>query len=208
MSVWLREESTRPRRGQPLSRGRIVDAAVTLLDDGEDDALTMRRLARALDVTPTALYWHVDTKEDVLDLAVDHIFGDVPIPPATDDWRHDVRTLVTGWRAAMLRHPWAPGLIGRPMLGPNVVARTEFLRSALVRGGHDGVDLAVVTRLLANYVIGSALTEATWRRTASAGPTDPDWTDDELFERGLDTILGAGSGDSFSGRGGSTRCGH
>lgn len=89
----------------------------------------------------------------------------------------------------MLRHPWAPGLIGRPMLGPNVRERTGFLRSALVRGGHDGVRLAVVTRLLANFVIGSALTEATWRRTAPADPTDPDWTDDELFDRGLDAIL-------------------
>jgi hypothetical protein len=51
------------------------------------------------------------------------------------------------------------------------------------------VRLAVVTRLLANFVIGSALTEATWRQTAPAGASDPDWTDDELFDRGLDTIL-------------------
>jgi AcrR family transcriptional regulator len=166
---------------------------VTLLDGHGADGLTMRRLAQHLGVTPTALYWHVDTKEDVLDLAVDHIFGDVPVPPSTDDWRYDVRTLVGGWRAAMLRHPWAPGLIGRPMLGPNVRTRTEFLRSALVRGGHDGVGLAVVTRLLANFVIGSALTESTWKAAAAAttDATDAEWTDDELFDRGLDAILGA-----------------
>jgi AcrR family transcriptional regulator len=191
-SVWLRDGSARPRRGQPLTRERIVDAAVDILDgeDGGTEALTMRRLAQRLGVTATALYWHVDTKEDVLDLAVDHIFGDVPVPPETDDWRHDVRTLIGGWRAAMLRHPWAPGLIGRPMLGPNVRDRTEFLRAALVRGGHDGVRLAVTVRLLANVVIGSALTEATWRRAAGPTPTDPHWSDDELFDRGLDTILG------------------
>ncbi|GAA0906246.1 hypothetical protein GCM10009557_81410 [Virgisporangium ochraceum] len=156
---------------------------------GNVEGLTMRRLAERLAVTPTALYWHVDTKEDVLDLAVDHIFGDVPVPPATDDWRHDVRTLVGGWRAAMLRHTWAPGLIGRPMLGPNVVARTAFLEAALGRGGHDGVRLAVVTRLLANFVIGSALTESTWRATATSA-THGGWSDDELFDRGLDAILG------------------
>ncbi|MFC8848163.1 hypothetical protein [Micromonospora sp. NPDC057141] len=69
----------------------------------------------------------------VLDLAVDGIFGDVPIPGVTDDWREGVRVLVCAWRAAMLRHPWAPRLIGRPMLGPNVLARTEFLQTALVR---------------------------------------------------------------------------
>lgn len=211
-SVWLREEPVRPRP-TPLSRERIVAAAVTLLDQYGIGGLTMRRLAPLLGVTPTALYWHVKTKEDVLDLALDHIFGEVPLPDATDDWRNDARNLTRNWRAAMLRHPWAPGLIGRPMLGPNVLARTEYLQSALVRGGLTGLQLAVTTRVLANYVIGAALTEATWRRTASpraqtearrhitANPTayptltasghlDPArWADDDLFERGLDAIL-------------------
>ncbi|KXK58408.1 TetR family transcriptional regulator [Micromonospora rosaria] len=211
-SVWLRAEATRARPA-PLSRERIVDAAVALLDEHGIDGLTMRRLAQLLDVTPTALYWHVRTKEDVLDLAVDRIFGDVPLREVTDDWRAAVRTLIRDWRAAMLRHPWAPGLIGRPMLGPNVLARTERLQSALVRGGYTGLPLAVTTRLLANYVIGAALTEATWRRTTppqaqtaarrhiTADPTayptltasghlDADrWSDDDLFDHGLDAIL-------------------
>ena len=172
-------ETTRPRR--ELSRTRIVDAAVALLDGEGTHALTMRRLAQSLGVTPTALYWHVDTKEDVLGLAVDHIFGDVPVPAASDDWRRDVRTLVGGWRAAMLRHPWAPGLIGRPMRGPNVRARTEFLQAALGRGGHEGRRLDVVTRLIANFVIGSAVTEAAWGRTSPH--------DDDLFHGGLDELL-------------------
>ncbi|MFC0531969.1 TetR/AcrR family transcriptional regulator [Phytohabitans kaempferiae] len=211
-SVWLREESARSRPA-PLSRARIVDAAVTLLDQHGIDGLTMRRLAQSLDVTSTALYWHVKTKEDVLDLAVDHVFGDVPFPEPTDDWRADARALVRDWRAVMLRHPWSPGLIGRPMLGPNVLARTEYLQSALVRGGFTDLRLAVATRLLANYVIGAALTEATWRLVEGSAvratarqliAASPDayptlnasghldatrWGDDELFERGLDAIL-------------------
>ncbi|MCA2218946.1 TetR/AcrR family transcriptional regulator [Jidongwangia harbinensis] len=212
-SVWLRENAARPRPA-PLSRDRIVDAAVALLDEYGIDGLTMRRLAQAVDVTSTALYWHVKTKEDVLDLALDRIFGEVPLPEAGDDWAQDVRRLIRAWRSVMLRHPWAPGLIGRPMLGPNVLARTEHLQSALVRGGLAGRDLAVTTRLLANYVIGAALTEATWRRTAdpaaqrearrhiTADPTAYPtlnasghldagrWDDDDLFERGLDAVLG------------------
>ncbi|MGK5518415.1 TetR/AcrR family transcriptional regulator C-terminal domain-containing protein [Micromonospora sp. URMC 107] len=212
-SVWLRAESARPRRTPPLSRQRIVDAAVALLDGHGIDGLTMRRLAQQLDVTSTALYWHVKTKDDVLDLAVDQIFGDVRLPHDVGDWRDDVRTLARNWRAAILRHPWAASLIGRPMLGPNVLARTEFLQSALVRGGFSDHRLAVATRLLANYVIGAALTEATWRQTAdpharaearrhitanpAAYPTlgasghldDARWDDDDLFEHGLDAIL-------------------
>lgn len=172
----------------------------------------MRSLATALDVTATALYWHVNTKEDVLDLAFDHIFGEVTLPAPTE-WQDDVRYLMKAWRAVLLRHPWAPAWIGRPVLGPNVLARTEFLQSALSRGGLTDLHLAVTTHLLANHVIGAALTEATFRRTSHPGlqldarhhiTADPTafptlnasghldanrWNNDELFEHGLDAIL-------------------
>jgi AcrR family transcriptional regulator len=171
----------------------------------------MRSLAGALEVTATALYWHVSTKEDVLDLAFDHIFGEVELPEPAD-WRDDVRSLMRAWRAVLLRHPWAPAWIGRPVLGPRVLARTEFLQSALSRGGLTDLRLAVTTHLLANHVIGAALTEATYRRTPAAPrldvrrhiTADPAafptlnasghldagrWNYDELFERGLDAIL-------------------
>ena len=212
-SVWLRGDSGRARRTPPLSRERIVGAAVTLLDEHGADGLTMRRLAQLLGVTSTAVYWHVRTKDDVLDLAVDRIFGEVPVPDPSESWLEDIRGLARAWRRAILDHPWAAGLIGRPMLGPNVLARTEFLQSALVRGGCSGLHLAVTTRLLANYVIGASLTEATWRRTtepetraaarahivasANAYPTldasghldDTRWDDELLFDEGLDGIL-------------------
>ncbi|MGK5672198.1 TetR/AcrR family transcriptional regulator [Micromonospora sp. URMC 106] len=211
--IWLRAEPSRARRKPPLTLERIVDTAVTLLDEHGIEGLTMRCLAQQLDVTATALYWHVRTKDDVLDLAVDRIFGDVPIPDVSDNWLEDIRVLVRGWRGAMLGHPWAPRLVGRPMLGPNVLARTEFLQSALVRGGCRGLQLAVATRMLANYVIGAALTEATWHQTAdpdaraaarayvaanaNAYPTlnasghldGAQWDDNLLFEEGLNGIL-------------------
>jgi len=221
--VWLRDPGVRAR-STPLTRERIVEAAVALLDGHGIEGLTMRRLAGALDVTPTALYWHVRTKEDVLDLAVDRIFGAAPVPPVTADWREDVRALARAWRTAMLEHPWAPGLIGRPVLGPNVLARTEFLQSALVRGGLSDLGLAVTTRLLANYVIGAALTESAWRRSPGAGPAparahitaDPAayptltasghldaerWDDESLFDRGLDAILAGACGGAVEVRG-------
>ena len=211
--VWLRAGPPRARRKPPLTLERIVELAVTVLDEHGVEGLTMRLLAQRLDVTATALYWHVKTKDDVLDLAVDRVFGDMPVPDAGDDWMEDIRVLVRAWRGVMLRHPWAPKLVGRPMLGPNVLARTEFLQSALVRGGCHGLRLAVATRLLANYVIGASLTEATWHRSADpdaraaardhiaanadAYPTldasghldDTRWDDDLLFDEGLDGIL-------------------
>lgn len=205
--VWLRER--KPRR-DALTPTRITAAAVELLDTTGVAALTMRRLAERLDVAPPTLYWHVKTKDEILDLAVDAIFAEVAVPDGTGDWAADARTLVVRWRATMLRHPWSPALLGRPMLGPNVLARTEFLQSTLTRAGLGGQALAAATHGLANLTIGSALTESTWhagqrisqdsahehiRANATDYPTlaandhlaGPDW--DALFARAVDCFL-------------------
>jgi len=202
--VWLREPRSY-RAAPPLTRDRIVAEAVALLDEEGAARLTMRHLAERLGAGSTTLYWHVRTKDDVLDLALDAIFCDVALPASPGNWADDVRVLIRAWYAVMLRHPWAPGLLGRPMLGPNVLARTEFLQTTLVRGGFGGVDLAAATHGLANYVIGSALTRVATgpsdaadqhvRAHADEYPTlastghlgEQDW--DDLFARGLDSLL-------------------
>lgn len=212
-SVWLRENRAR-REAPPLSRGRIVAEAVALLDEEGADRLTMRRLAERLGTGSTTLYWHVKTKDDVLDLALDTIFGEVAVPSAGPSggrggWRADAASLVHGWRAAMLRHPWSVGVLGRPLLGPNVLARTEFLHSALAGAGLTGPDLVAAAYALANFVIGSALMQvasggADEAREAADGLlarerdrypslaahghlSGHDW--DDAFARGLDCLL-------------------
>jgi AcrR family transcriptional regulator len=212
-SLWLRGGTQPPpRRAAPLTQERIVTAAITELDAHGAERLTMRRLAQRLDVTSTALYWHVATKEDLLDLAVDHILGEVPIPEPGPDSRAAVRTLLLSWRAAMLAHPWSPSLLGRPLLGPNVLARIEFLQLMLTRAGLSGIDLASVTHLLSNLVIGAAMNDVTWRRLddpavlakarahitglrelyptlSTSGFVDGQWSDDDRFSLGLELIL-------------------
>jgi AcrR family transcriptional regulator len=212
--LWLRDQpAAGARRAEPLSVERIVTAAVAELDEYGAERLTMRRLAQRLDVTSTALYWHVRTKEDVLDLAVDHVLGEVSVPSGGEP-RAAARALLVDWRSAMLRHPWSSGLLGRPLLGPNVLARIEFLQATLVRAGLSGVDLQVATKLLSNVVIGTAMNDSSWRRLddpavmvqvrefiggradlyptlGSSGFLDDGSSDDELFERGLDRVLDA-----------------
>jgi AcrR family transcriptional regulator len=161
--IWFRDP--RPRReGPPLSRERIVAEAVSLLDQEGIGRLTMRRLADRLGTGSTTLYWHVRTKDDVLDLALDTVFGEARLPGApSGDWRADVTALIGGWRAAMLRHPWAAALLGRPLMGPNVLERTEFLHAALVRAGLTGPELTAAAYGVANYVIGSSMMQAAWQ---------------------------------------------
>ncbi|MDL5159087.1 TetR/AcrR family transcriptional regulator [Actinomycetospora termitidis] len=162
---WLRDEPARAtRRATPLTRERIVESAVAELDEHGAERLTMRRLAQRLEVTSTALYWHVATKEDLLDLALDRAVGEVALPDADDEPRAAIRALMHGWRVALLAHPWAPVLLGRPTLGPNVLARTEFLQAMLTRAGLSGVELASAARLLSTHVLGSAMQEVSWRR--------------------------------------------
>jgi AcrR family transcriptional regulator len=206
-AIWLRE-APEPRGTTPLSRGRIVAAAIELLDAEGVRHLTMRRLAEHLGAGPTTLYWYVRTKDDVIDLALDAIFGEVATPE-DGEWTTAVRGLIRAWRAAMLRHPWSAALIGRPMLGPNVLQRTEFLHATLAAAGFGGVELVAAAHALANYVIGASLTQASWHESDLPGaaqaaddhvrdradeyPTLAATTGlhswDDTFERGLDVLL-------------------
>lgn len=267
--MWLRPP--RAGRAEPVvTLGRIVAAAVELLDEAGADRLTMRRLAERLETAATTLYLHVETKDDVLDLALDAVFGEVPVPPGAggawrddaesvppgaggarrddaesvppgaggarrDDaaswevsgevpvrpgaegaWRDDVVVLISGWRATMLRHPWSVTVLDRPLLGPNVLARTEYLHAVLAGAGLTGPHLTAAAYALANYVIGSATMqvagagygEAEWKRAADlhvltrrelyptlaahGSPIGNDW--DPVFAAGLDYLLdGIGS---------------
>ncbi|WP_181791109.1 TetR/AcrR family transcriptional regulator C-terminal domain-containing protein [Streptomyces phytophilus] len=166
-SIWLRPGRTSTRGEPPLTRARIGTAAVALLDEDGIDRLTMRRLADRLAVVAPSLYWHVETKDDVIDLAVDAIFGETEPPAAagTADpaagWRADVAAVLGTWRAVLLRHPWAAAVPARrkPGIGPQFLAWMEVLQATLVRAGFTGRDLLAATWALHNHVLGSASTQ-------------------------------------------------
>lgn len=164
-SVWLRPKRA-AREDQPLTLPRIVAAATELLDEQGIDRLTMRRLAERLAVGAPSLYWHVDTKDDLVDLAVDAIFGELPPGAGTDaDWRDAVTAVLTAWRATLLRHPWAAAVPARqrPTIGPNFLAGMETLQAALVRAGFTERGLSAATWVLYNHVMGSAAAQSALR---------------------------------------------
>ncbi|MBN9271933.1 MAG: helix-turn-helix transcriptional regulator [Mesorhizobium sp.] len=87
---------------QPLSLERIVATAVELLDSHGADSLSMRRLADRLGAGAMSLYWHVDNKEQVFDLALDAVLAYAPPTPAGPrDWRADAVLMLEDWRADM-----------------------------------------------------------------------------------------------------------
>ncbi|HYO44738.1 MAG TPA: TetR/AcrR family transcriptional regulator C-terminal domain-containing protein [Candidatus Limnocylindrales bacterium] len=95
----------------PLSRERVLRAAIELADTDGVDALTMRRLGQALGVEAMSLYNHVANKGDVLAGMVDVLVGDIPTVAPGPDWRAALRAQAMGARSVVVRHAWAPALI-------------------------------------------------------------------------------------------------
>ena len=109
-------------RRSPLTRERILRAAVRLADKQGLDALSMRRLATKLKVESMSLYNHVANNDDVLDGMVDLIIGEITPPTSGGDWKTAMRARATSAHAVMLAHPWAPMLVvSRINVGPNML---------------------------------------------------------------------------------------
>ncbi len=141
------EPSPEPRL--PLSRERLLNAAVSLADRGGIESLTMRNLAQELGVEAMSLYYHVDNKEAVLDGIVEVILGEIEEsvsahegPSAQDDWKRALRSRILVARAVLLRHPWAPGVIeSRTTISP-ATARYFDTVIGIFRQGGFSYDLA------------------------------------------------------------------
>jgi AcrR family transcriptional regulator len=160
-SVWLRP--TRGRSGQPsLSREQIVRAAIELLDAEGATGLSMRRLGNRLGSGATSLYWHVAHKDELLELVVDEVLGEVYVPEVGDTpWRIGLSVCVNGMRAMLLRHPWVIGLLGtHPTLGPNAMRMGDRTTALLTAAGFTGFEMAHASSLLNGFAIGSATTQS------------------------------------------------
>ena len=135
---WQRapERQTRRRR-EPISRDAIVTAAIGLLDREGLAALSMRRLAEELGTGAASLYWHVGSKDGLLDLVLDEVIGEGKIPdPDPDRWQEQLKQVARDQRAASLRHPWVVRVsIGRIPMGPNALRYSERILAILRAGG-------------------------------------------------------------------------
>ena len=129
-----------PRR-VPLSRDRVLRAAVALADDAGIESLSMRKLAQELGVVPMALYKHVANKEALLDGMVDVVVGEIDPPVHGTDWKSAVRQRILSARRALLRHPWASRVLeARTNPTPLVLGYMDSM-IGMFRAGGFSVDL-------------------------------------------------------------------
>jgi AcrR family transcriptional regulator len=170
------EAGTEPRI--PLSRERVLRAAVTLADDGGIESLTMRRLGETLGAEAMSLYYHVAKKEDVLNGIADVVAGEINDvvdriePPAEAvEWKAAMRRRILSAREVVLRHRWAPGVFEtRTEMSPAMLRYHDGL-VGLMRAGGFSYDLA--HRAL--HVLGSRSLGFTQELfDPGAGPVDED----------------------------------
>jgi AcrR family transcriptional regulator len=150
------------RRRQPLDVERIVHAAIELLDGGADvETLSLRRLGAHLGVAAASMYWHVPSKQALLDLVTDRLIGelraDVVLDPAAT-WRAQLAEVCRGVRRIIARHPAAAMLLARRMpLGPNGLALVEVTLRILGRAGFHGQRLVLAQGAALGYATGQAV---------------------------------------------------
>ncbi len=132
----------------PLSRDRVLRAAVRLADEGGLGALTMRRLAEDLGAEAMSLYHHVASKDEILDGVVDVVaaeinqaVGRITLPSRGDAWKAAMRQRILTARQVLLRHPWAPGVFETRSSASREVVRYLDALLGLMRDGGFSYDL-------------------------------------------------------------------
>ena len=145
---------------KPLSRKRVLRAAMAHADKHGLQELSMRKLAEVLGVAPMALYRHIANKDDLIDAMIDVVFTEIPLPPRDAEWRTAMRQRAISVRDALERHRWAIGLMeSRLHPGPANLRHHDAVLGNLRASGLTVEEAAHAYSLLDSYVYGFALTK-------------------------------------------------
>jgi AcrR family transcriptional regulator len=125
------------RRRDPITQEAIVETALRILDSEGLDGLSMRRIAEELDTGAASLYWHVGSKDGLLDLLFDHVIGEQRVPtPDPARWQEQLKQVARTQRATILRHRDIVAIsLGRIPMGPHALRYSEAVLAILRAGG-------------------------------------------------------------------------
>jgi len=166
------------RRGEPLSRGRIVRTAVELLDESGEGGLTFRALAERLATGPGAIYWHVSGKAELLGAAMEAVIGDTVFAGGADATPQEaVRCLALGVFDAIDVHPWlGTQLSVNPLRSPMLRVFESLGRQVHALGVPPGGQFTATSALL-NYILGVAGQNAANARALESGADRAEFLD-------------------------------
>lgn len=157
---------------QQLSEQDIVDAALRLIRKNGADKLSMRTLAAQLGVTPMAIYYHVPSKQALLDLVIDSVLSNVPMPtPSPERWQAQMKALsVTAWHLINAYPDLSRIMISRPG-NKSTRALARYSISILVAAGFEERDAALAIAAYHTYMLGAYVGWNMQLRTVERGRT-------------------------------------
>ena len=176
-----RPRSRRDRPAKPpLSEEAIVDAGLAILQSEGLEAVTMRRVARALDTGAASLYVYVTNREGLLSLMLDRVIGAIELePPDPSRWRAQLHSLLLRMHQALIAHPGIAALtLTDPATTETMLAFIENLLGILLAGGVDVQDAAWACDTVVLLVTGAAHEEEMRRGNAD----NPQQQIDELYD--------------------------
>ena len=152
---------TATEQREPLSRDRILQAAIELADERGFAALSMRKLGERLGVEAMSLYNHVANKDALLDGLVEAVLAEIDVPTPDEDWKEGMRRRAASARTVFLRHPWAMGILeSRPQnSSPQRLGYYDAVLGALHNAGFDSRLAIRGFSILDAYIYGFILQE-------------------------------------------------
>ncbi|OHU28473.1 TetR family transcriptional regulator [Mycobacteroides chelonae] len=166
---------TEPNKGRaaPLNRSDLVRRATAILDDYGIADLTMRRLARELDIAPSALYWHFANKQQLLGAVADHVLAPLAETDCRDvPWQQRIEFLCAALRDALLSHKDGAELVSASFASgqtSHMITVVNRLAEAAVTSGLSAVPAALAARSIVYYVLGYVADEQSRLQWDSAG---------------------------------------
>lgn len=152
---WLAEPSGDDRERLPITRRRLVEAALRLVDEQGLQALTFRRLATELGASPMSAYAHVRNKDELLDLMLDHVLGEIDLRPTGSDWTAQLRAMFRSYHKVLLSHPGIARIYSDNVkIGPNGLRAIERTMAVLRDAGFSPASATNAFFALFNYTIG------------------------------------------------------
>ena len=145
----------------PLSKEKVIDAALDLADEAGVTSLTMRKLADKLGVEAMSIYYHVANKNEILDAILDAIFSEIELPSPDDtDWKSAMRNRAMSAREVVLKHKWDVALMeSRPNPGPATMHHHNAVLGALRTNGFSLPLAAHAFSVIDSYVYGFVMQE-------------------------------------------------
>ena len=174
--MYTRESTLYTARVPRLDFDAVVDTALGIADDRGLDAVSLRRIAERLGVTPMALYRYVQGKDALLDALAERLYADLDLPEGTDGWWDGLLRLAHSTRRVLLAHPWAAPLFARPLPGPHARALDDALQRELRRAGFTAAEARELHDQLSNMVFALVAPELQGKRNRAA------------FDRGLELL--------------------